>query len=320
MIGESILKIIPPELHGDEDVILDNIRNGRSIEHFETVRLTKAGERIDVALTISPLRDESGQIVGASKILRDVSAQKRMANSLLQAEKIAATGKMAATIAHEINNPLEALTNLLYLAAGSKTLEEAREFVDVGQEQLQRASAIVAQTLEFHRGSPDQSECAIPDLLDSVLSIWQRRFATRQIRIHRDYAVTPAITGYASELRQMITNLVANAYEAMNSHGKMIIRTRVVDSGQVVRITVADTGSGIDPALNKRIFEPFFTTKSTGTGLGLWVTSEIVRKHGGSLKIRSRREKPSGTVISVCVPIPNAAVQPTQDLEHAAQI
>ena len=115
MIGTSILKLIPENLHSDEKTIMENIRAGRRVEHFETVRLTKDGKLIDVSLTISPVKDANGQVIGASKILRDVSNRKRLEQSLLQAEKIAATGRMAATIAHEINNPLEAVMNLLFL-------------------------------------------------------------------------------------------------------------------------------------------------------------------------------------------------------------
>jgi signal transduction histidine kinase len=121
-----------------------------------------------------------------------------------------------------------------------------------------------------------------------------------------------------SELRQMIANLVANAYESMNSHGKMIVRARVCDGGQRIRITIADTGSGIDPSVRRRIFEPFFTTKATGTGLGLWVATEIVRKHQGTLKIRSRRAEPSGTVVSVTLPLQPTGTPSRVGLEQQA--
>ncbi|MGH9585450.1 MAG: PAS domain S-box protein, partial [Acidobacteriaceae bacterium] len=129
MIGESILKIIPPELQGDEPIILDNIRNGKRIDHFETVRMGKDGKRLDVAVTISPIRDDSGAIVGASKILRDITERKRMQASVLQSEKIAATGRMAATIAHEINNPLEAVVNLLFLAGERATDSTQKDYL-----------------------------------------------------------------------------------------------------------------------------------------------------------------------------------------------
>ena len=128
MIGASILKLIPEHLHSDEKTIIENIRAGRRIEHFETVRLAKDGRLVDVSLTVSPLKDEEGRVIGASKILRHISGRKRMEQSLLQAEKIAATGRMAATIAHEVNNPLEAVMNLLYLLRAKITDDEGRDF------------------------------------------------------------------------------------------------------------------------------------------------------------------------------------------------
>ena len=129
MIGTSILKVIPEKLHSDEKTIIENIRAGRRIEHFETVRLAKDGRLIDVSLTVSPIKDEEGRVIEASKILRDVSSRKRMEQTLLQAEKIAATGRMAATIAHEVNNPLEAVMNLLYLLRAKITDDEGRDFL-----------------------------------------------------------------------------------------------------------------------------------------------------------------------------------------------
>ncbi len=135
MIGASILKLIPENLHSDEKTILENIRAGRRIEHFETVRRTKDGRLIDVSITVSPIKDEKGRVIGASKILRDVSSRKRIEQSLLQAEKIAATGRMAATIAHEINNPLEAVMNLLYLLRPKITDDEGRNFLATAEDE-----------------------------------------------------------------------------------------------------------------------------------------------------------------------------------------
>ena len=283
-----------------------------------TMLIRRDGTETPLATSVAPLRGTSGELTGAVLVFRDVTENRNAAEALRRAEKIAVAGRLAASIAHEINNPLEAVTNLLYLAATCNTLEETREFIEVGQEQLQRASAIVAQSLEFHRGSPVRTSCAVTELLDSVLSIWKRRLAARHIEIVRDYSSNPPFTAYVSELRQLITNLVANAYESINAHGKIIVRTRVTDAGQRIRITVADTGCGIDPAARQRIFEPFFTTKATGTGLGLWVSTEIVRKHGGAIQIRSRRARPSGTVATVTIPLRPAATPAHLDLEHAA--
>ncbi len=151
IIGASVLKLIPEHLHSDEQTILQSIREGRRIEHFETVRLTKDGRSLDVSLTISPIKDNHGQIIGASKILRDISDRKRIEQSLLQAEKIAATGRMAATIAHEINNPLEAVTNLLYLLRPMVTDMEGVSFLNSAENEIARVSHIAKQTLGYYR-------------------------------------------------------------------------------------------------------------------------------------------------------------------------
>ena len=151
MIGTSILKLIPEHLHSDEKTIIESIRAGRRVEHFETVRRTKDGRLIDVSLTVSPVKDSSGQVIGASKILRDVSNRKRLEQSLLQAEKIAATGRMAATIAHEINNPLEAVMNLLFLLRPKIADEEGINYLATAESELARVSHIAKQTLGYYR-------------------------------------------------------------------------------------------------------------------------------------------------------------------------
>jgi PAS domain S-box-containing protein len=289
-----------------------------------TLLIRRGGAEIPVADSAAPIRDGEGNIVGSVLVFRDVTEQKHASEALRRAEKVAVAGKLAASIAHEINNPLEALTNLLYLASTSETLKETREFIDVGQEQLRRAAAIVAQTLEFHRGSPEMTPVAIPEMLESVISIWQDRLASRHIRVFRDFADTPTVLAYHSELRQVITNLIGNAYESMNSHGRLILRTRLDTSSPVhgprVRITVGDTGSGIEPGARRRVFEAFFTTKATGTGLGLWVTKEIVLKHGGTIRIHSRRSSPSGTAVSIFLPLQPSGAGIAPGLQHAVHI
>jgi PAS domain S-box-containing protein len=150
MIGSSILKLIPEHLHSDEKAIIESIRAGQRVEHFETVRLTKDGRSLDVSVTVSPVKDERGRVIGASKILRDISGRKRIEQSLLQAEKIAATGRMAATIAHEINNPLEAVMNLLYLLRPMITNPDGINYLGSAEDELGRVSHIAKETLGFY--------------------------------------------------------------------------------------------------------------------------------------------------------------------------
>jgi len=305
MIGESILKIIPPELHGDEDVILDNIRNGRSIEHFETVRLTKAGERIDVALTISPLRDESGQIVGASKILRDVSAQKRMANSLLQAEKIAATGKMAATIAHEINNPLEAVINLLFLARERAVDSEQLAYLNAADREIARVSHIARQTLGYYRENASAVSVSLTSLLNDALRIYKPRCDANGIRVETRFESQRKVIVRKGEMMQVISNLVTNAIYAMPRGG--VLTLTILDEPNSIALCVEDTGEGIPADALPHIFDAFFTTRKTiGTGIGLFIAKQFVEGHGGRIKIESSTDAEAhGTKVTVNLPLEN---------------
>jgi len=305
MIGESILKIIPPELHGDEDVILDNIRNGRSIEHFETVRLTKAGERIDVALTISPLRDESGQIVGASKILRDVSAQKRMANSLLQAEKIAATGKMAATIAHEINNPLEAVINLLFLARERAVDSEQLAYLNAADREIARVSHIARQTLGYYRENASAVSVSLTSLLDDALRIYKPRCDANGIRVETRFESQRKVVVRKGEMMQVISNLVTNAIYAMPRGG--VLTLTILDEPNSIALCVEDTGEGIPQDALPHVFDAFFTTRKTiGTGIGLFIAKQFVEGHGGRIKIESSTDAEAhGTKVTVNLPLEN---------------
>ena len=305
MIDESILKIIPPELHGDEDVILDNIRNGRSIEHFETVRLTKAGERIDVALTISPLRDESGQIVGASKILRDVSAQKRMANSLLQAEKIAATGKMAATIAHEINNPLEAVINLLFLARERAVDSEQLAYLNAADREIARVSHIARQTLGYYRENASAVNVSLTSLLDDALRIYKPRCDANGIRVETRFESQRKVVVRKGEMMQVISNLVTNAIYAMPRGG--VLTLTILDEPNSIALCVEDTGEGIPQDALPHVFDAFFTTRKTiGTGIGLFIAKQFVEGHGGRIKIESSTASEThGTKVTVNLPLAN---------------
>ena len=305
MIDESILKIIPPELHGDEDVILDNIRNGRSIEHFETVRLTKAGERIDVALTISPLRDESGQIVGASKILRDVSAQKRMANSLLQAEKIAATGKMAATIAHEINNPLEAVINLLFLARERAVDSEQLAYLNAADREIARVSHIARQTLGYYRENASAVSVSLTSLLDDALRIYKPRCDANGIRVETRFESQRKVVVRKGEMMQVISNLVTNAIYAMPRGG--VLTLTILDEPNSIALCVEDTGEGIPQDALPHVFDAFFTTRKTiGTGIGLFIAKQFVEGHGGRIKIESSTASEThGTKVTVNLPLAN---------------
>lgn len=306
MIGASILKLIPENLHSDEKTILENIRAGRRIEHFETVRRAKDGRLIEVSLTVSPIKDEEGQVIGASKILRDISSRKRIEQSLLQAEKIAATGRMAATIAHEINNPLEAVMNLLYLLRTKITDDEGRGFLATAEDELGRVSHIAKQTLGYYREHAAASLASLSDIAEHALTIYEPRCTAAGIAVRKSIATSTKVVLRRGEMMQVISNLIANSIYAMSPGGTLSIS--VCDASSVgggVVLTVEDNGVGIEPKDLPRVFDAFFTTRTTvGTGIGLFIAKQFVEGHGGRISIESDNESEKhGTAVRVFLPL-----------------
>lgn len=305
IIGKSILTLIPKHLHDDERIILENIRAGRRVEHFETVRVTKSGESIEVALTISPIKDARGEIVGASKILRDISSRKRMEQSLVQAEKIASVGRMAATIAHEINNPLEAITNLMYLLRPAISDPTAIRLLDAAESELSRVSHIARQTLGFYRENASAGKFSVSELAEHSLTIYGSRCSNAGIQVQRSLHSTRRLAMRRGEIIQVISNLIANAVYAMNGGGALYLSTLDVETpAQGVVLTVRDTGTGIPAESLPYVFDAFFTTrKSVGTGIGLFIARQFIESHGGRIEIESDvTPGASGTQATIFLP------------------
>jgi PAS domain S-box-containing protein len=308
MIGRSITTIIPPELEEDEQRILETLRRGERIEHFETVRLTKNGERIDVSLTVSPVKDDAGRVIGAAKTARDITHQKKAEQALRTTERLASVGRMAATVAHEINNPLEAVTNLVYLAKNSTVPNDVQGFLSAIEEELNRISQITKQTLGFYRESVAPRAMRVGEMLNPLIAMLGRRALNNGIEIRPEIRHDPEIYAVAGEIRQLIANLLSNSIDAVDSGG--LIRIRIGANGlngqhpTGIRITVADSGRGVPPSVRLKLFEPFFTTKKdVGTGLGLWVCTNIVQRHHGSIRMKSSTNPGrSWTVFSVFLP------------------
>lgn len=319
IIGRSILLVIPPELHRDEDMILSKIRRGEKIDHFETVRVTKSGERIDVFLTISPVKNEQGKVVGAAKIVRNITENKKMERALRITERLATAGRLAATVAHEINNPLESVTNLVYLAKRDlPDVPKASQRLELASRELDRVAHIARQTLGFYRDSSSPVLLNVGQALDDLLSLYEKRLEARNINVVKQYESNLEITALAGEVRQAFSNLISNSIDAMPSGGSLVIRARRsrewYNSGLPgVRVTILDTGSGIEPRHRKNIFQPFFTTKAdVGTGLGLWITRGIVEKHGGKVHLKTRTQAPNhGTAFSIFFPDKAASASPS---------
>ncbi len=304
IVGQSILTLIPPELHGEEPAILASLRSGKRIDHHETVRIRKDGARLQVSLTISPVRDSAGHVVGASKIARDIGERLRMQEAMIQSEKLAATGRMAAAIAHEINNPLEAVTNLAYLLSTDPSLSEtARNHAERLLEEINRVSDVAKQSLGFFRDSKKHATFDVCALLDNVVTLYRPLLDQRNIRLDRDYTGSWRVFGSSSEIRQVLANLLRNAIEAVEPGGVIHLRVRTTRSG-MQRILVADNGRGIPQQTKSRLFQPFVTSKgAAGNGLGLWVSHGIIAKHGGRIQVKTC-DIPgrSGTVFAVTLP------------------
>ena len=246
---------------------------------------------------------------GLAIFFRDVTERRRHDAMLQKTEKLAAVGRLASSISHEINNPLESVVNLLYLIEKAPAAtDDLRTYASLAASELARVSHIVTHTLRFHRQSTRAAECRMSEILESVLSLYQGRLATQKITIVRQFAPKDNILCFAGDMRQVFANLIGNALDAMRGQGTLTVRTRVSRHWKTgiegLRVTIADTGCGMDEPTRQRIFEAFFTTKlATGTGLGLWVSDEIIRNHKGTVRVRSS-EKPggSGTVFSMFFP------------------
>jgi len=254
--------------------------------------------------------------MGSNPIAGDEREQQDAA--LRRLEKLAAIGQEASTIAHEINSPLESITNLLYLMRLSDSIEEIHNYVAIAQQELARVAEITVRTLRFHRQTSKPTWIDLAELAGSVVNPYTGRMLLRRLRLEWKIREAPKVWGLEGEIRQVFNNLFRNALDAMSDRdlgGRLLIRVGSAcqwgeprEGGAAprsgVRVTIADTGEGISPKIRERLFELFLTTKElTGTGLGLWVSKGIVERHGGTIRVRSRRDAPSWTVFAVWLPI-----------------
>ncbi len=317
------------------EILERGVRNsGDTADTVEMECLTREGTPLLVLLGAAVLNPEAPVFERqTAAFLADLSEQKRSEEVLRRTEKLAAAGKLSASIAHEINNPLEAVTNCLYLLEQTELSEPQRAYLALGQRELARVAHITTQTLRFYRQSTRAVPTDIRDLFDTVLFLYEARLRDNGIRIERDLAELPPIVAYDGEVRQVLANFVGNALDAVQSalgaaapsltaapeaepgarQPRIVLRSRRArdwkDRRLGVAITVADTGTGMSAATLKRIYEPFFSTKGiTGTGLGLWISADIISKHGGVLRVRSRQKQPSGTVFRLFLPFEHVEV------------
>lgn len=295
----------------DCERLLDAARDTQS-QLFETSCKAQDGVALEVLVGVTVLNPEGSLSSRQTAIfIADLTMQKKSEELLRRTEKLAVAGRLAGAIAHEINNPLEAIMNCLYLLGHHELTEESRELLETAQSELNRVAQITVQTLRFHRSSVRARAGDLHELIETVVRLLASRIARQGIELFRRYGEIPQLVMYDGEIRQMIANLVSNAIDAMPTGGRMVIHTAKVRDTKTgrdgVRLTIADDGMGMDAETRARIFEPFFSTKGiTGTGLGLWISLEIVGKQEGALRVRSRLPTPErrgGTVITAFLPI-----------------
>ena len=292
-----------------ENPVVKVIAEGRIVGLANhTVLRDRDGNMIPIEDSAAPLRDADGKLVGVVLVFRDASLERQTQEVLRKTEKLAAAARLSATIAHEINNPLEAIGNLIYLAKGEEGISAtAREHLRMAEDELERVSHITRQTLGFYRESKLPELIDMPELVESVLRIHSNKFMTKNIAVLKNFQECPPIHGLAGELKQVMANLISNAADAVAIGGTIWVGLECIETrdGRSVQVTVEDDGPGITEKNRARIFEPFFTTKKdVGTGLGLWVSREIVDRHGGTITMSSRRGVgASGSVFHVHLPL-----------------
>lgn len=305
-VGMHVEMLATPEKRDEIEHNARKLNYGATVPAHETERLQKNGSVIPVLLTLSPLRTADGKIVGAFAIARNISAKRQSEEAIRRSEKLATAGRMAASIAHEINNPLEAVLNLLYLARNDP--RKAGEYLSMAEREIGRVSRLAQQALGFVRDTKNVTSLDPAAILDEILELYSRKIDAKKIHVLREYRGQSQIHGYSGEVHQLLANLLVNAVDAMEPGGCLRVRvtqsSRWTDGSRGIRVIVADNGKGIPPENLARVFEPFYTTKQdTGTGLGLWVSQGIVQKHGGSIRVRSRAEGPHrGTLFSIFIP------------------
>jgi PAS domain S-box-containing protein len=311
IIGKNVSMLMASDRLNEVNEILGKLRRGQKIEHFETKRRTKSGRVLDMSLTISPVHDAQGQVIAASSIARDITQTRMAEEALRNSERLAVAGRMAATIAHEINNPLETVTNVLYLLSRNKSLDDtAQRHLKIADEELRRIGQITRSTLGLYRErDTTPGPIHLGEMIETILSFYQRQIQSLGVKVEKRFESAGRVVGVAGELRQVFANIIANAIDALAVSGTTL-RFHMYESAdwrgsrrRGTRVVIVDDGPGMNTETQSNLFHPFFTTKGQkGTGLGLWVSHGIIAKHGGSIRIKSRTGRLHGSCFSIFIP------------------
>jgi PAS domain S-box-containing protein len=286
--------------------------------------LRRDGSPVWVRNSVSLVNDDEHKSCHLISICEDLSQHKRAEQALEKQEQMAAIGRLTSSIIHEINNPLEAVLNLLFLAQRAVDLREAMPYLRDAEQELGRASEITTQGLQFHRQSSYPTSANVINIMKSVLALFKEKLRTASVAVDLETQDAPELLCFAGELRQVFANLIGNAVESMKNGGRIRIRVRPGTEWQTgdqgVRVTIADTGSGMNLETRRHMYDAFYTTKgSEGSGLGLWVTGRIVRKHRGHIHVRSRLgTQLGGTAFTLVFPYAGAEGKTAGLHEHAA--
>jgi PAS domain S-box-containing protein len=283
-----------------------------------TVLQNSDGSLIPIEDSAAPIRDANDNLIGVVLVFRDATQERKTQEILRESEKLASAARMSATVAHEINNPLEAIGNLIYLAKGTPGIPaDATEHLYFAEQELERVSHITKQTLGFYRESKVPERIDVLAVVEYVLKLYSNKLKTKNIHIEREFGVCPPVKGLPGELKQAISNLISNAADAVSEHGTIWVKLTCIEEadGKFIRVVIEDDGPGISPEHVDRIFEPFFTTKKdVGTGLGLWVTKEIIDRHKGTIQIHPREESSlGGAIFNVLLPCDLFIDNPTSE-------
>jgi PAS domain S-box-containing protein len=315
VIGKSVIEAVPEVKEQGFITLLDRVyETGEPFIGRDTpIQLARRGsdelEERTLDFVYQPMREPDETVSGIIAFGIDVTEAKRAEKAALQSEKLAAVGRLASSIAHEINNPLASITNLIYLACGSAVNAETKEYLTTAEIELRRVAAITNQTLRFYRQSTAPQRTTAPAIIERALAIYQGRLSNTGIAVLRRDRGEQQIYCFEGEIQQVVSNLIGNAIDAMyGSDGTLMVRSREGTHWGLgkrgIVVTVADSGVGMSHETALRIFEPFFTTKGiNGTGLGLWLSKDIIKRHHGRMGVRSSQSsKHSGTVFTVFLP------------------
>lgn len=261
MIGQSIFRLACAGEEGAMGAVLDQVRDGRRLDHHESRRRCKDGSEIPVSVTVSPIQNAAGEIAGVSEIARNIARQKRAEEAARISEKLAAVGRLASSVAHHVNNPLAAVTNLLFLLQNEDLSPEGRHNLATAHREISRVTHIATQALGFCRNGGGAVWASISAILDEALALHDNRIEVAGIEVLRDYDATLRLRCHPGELRQVAVNLIGNALDAMPFRGRLQLRLRRITDGKAARpgvcITIADNGRGMSAVTLRHAFEPF---------------------------------------------------------------